>query len=87
MSLVSSIIAIALLTSCAALQKSRDTARYLLGGATPEMIAEGGSPAHPRAHKRSQSLLVLRSPNRIAHLRAYSERPPWNLMLAFVNRA
>ena len=37
---VLSFIAVGLLASCAALQKSRDTPRYILGGATPEMIAQ-----------------------------------------------
>ena len=37
---VFSLIAVAFLSSCAAVQQSRDTPRYILGGATPEMIAQ-----------------------------------------------
>jgi hypothetical protein len=35
-----SLIAVGLLASCTSLQKSRDTPRYVLGGATSEMIAQ-----------------------------------------------
>jgi hypothetical protein len=37
---VTGILATALITSCASLEASRNTPRYLVGGATPEIVAE-----------------------------------------------
>ena len=37
---ITGVLMITLLSSCTALQESRDTPRYLVGGATSSMVAE-----------------------------------------------